>query len=250
MTDFIAEADRALLERNGLADFDALWAVQLEAVDEPNTSGGGWSSVFRMDLEGQGYYLKRQSNYLTRTLHSPLGEPSFAREFRNIQRYKHIGIPALEAVFFGERKVPGERRAVLLTRALDGWYDLDSLLEQWPQLTPAQQQAIVHECGLLARRVHAARQVHGCFYPKHIFLQPAGEGYTAQLIDLEKTRPLLFGWRDRVKDLEPLLRRAPQWSDTQVRQLLAAYLEQPEDSALVATWHQRLTARRSHKENR
>ena len=54
MTDFLADADRALLERNGLADFDALWAVQLEAVDEPNTSGGGWSSVFRMDLEGRG----------------------------------------------------------------------------------------------------------------------------------------------------------------------------------------------------
>ena len=132
MTDFMADADRALLERNGLADFDALWAVQLEAVDEPNTSGGGWSSVFRMDLEGQGYYLKRQSNYLTRTLHSPLGEPSFAREFRNIQRYKHIGIPALEAVFFGERKVPGERRAVLMTRALDGWNDLDSLHSSIP----------------------------------------------------------------------------------------------------------------------
>jgi hypothetical protein len=67
MTDFLADADRALLERNGLADFDALWNLQLDAVDEPNTSRGGWSSVFRMDLEGQGFYLKRQSNYLTRT---------------------------------------------------------------------------------------------------------------------------------------------------------------------------------------
>lgn len=92
--------------------------------------------------------------------------------------------------------------------------------------------------------------MHGCFYPKHIFLQATGDGYAAQLIDLEKTRPLLFGWRDRVKDLEPLLRRARQWSDVQVRQLLAAYLDQPEDSALVATWLQRLTVRRSHKENR
>ena len=247
MTDFIAEADRALLERNGLADFDALWAVQLEAVDEPNTSGGGWSSVFRMDLEGRGFYLKRQSNYLTRTLHSPLGEPTFAREFRNIQRYQQMGIPALEAVFFGERKVSGERRAVLLTRALDGWHDLDSLLEQWPQLTPAQQQAIVHECGLLARRVHAARQVHGCFYPKHIFLQADGAGYRAQLIDLEKTRPLLLGQRDRVKDIEPLLRRAHAWGEAEVRALLAAYLDQPMDSGLVDAWLARLNLRRNHK---
>ena len=247
MTDFMAQADRALLERNGLADFDALWAVQLEAVDEPNTSGGGWSSVFRMDLEGRGFYLKRQSNYLTRTLHSPLGEPTFAREFRNIQRYQQMGIPALEAVFFGERKVAGERRAVLMTRALDGWNDLDSLLEQWPQLTAAQQQAILRECGQLARRLHAARQVHGCFYPKHIFLQADGAGYRAQLIDLEKTRPLLLGQRDRVKDIEPLLRRAHAWGEAEVRALLAAYLDQPMDSGLVDAWLARLNLRRNHK---
>ena len=250
MTDFVADADRALLERNGLADFDALWAVQLEAVDEPNTSGGGWSSVFRMDLEGQGFYLKRQSNYLTRTLHSPLGEPSFAREFRNIQRYRQMGIPALEAVFFGERKIPGERRAILVTRALDGWNDLDSLLEQWSQLSDEQQQAILQACGQLARRLHAVRQVHGCFYPKHIFLQPDGAGYRAQLIDLEKTRPLLLGQRDRVKDIEPLLRRAHVWTEADVRALLAAYLDQPAGSGLVDAWFKRLNVRRSHKETR
>ena len=250
MTDFVADADRALLERNGLADFEALWHLQLDAVDEPNTSRGGWSSVFRLDLDGQGFYLKRQSNYLTRTLHSPLGEPTFAREFRNIQRYQALGIPALEAVFFGERKVQGERRAILMTRALDGWNDLDSLLEQWPHLTAQQQQAILRACGQLARRLHAVRQVHGCFYPKHIFLQADGEAYRAQLIDLEKTRPLLLGQRDRVKDIEPLLRRAQVWTETEVRALLAAYLDQPADSGLVQAWYQRLNVRRSQKETR
>ncbi|QXI29020.1 lipopolysaccharide kinase InaA family protein [Pseudomonas vanderleydeniana] len=250
MSDFLAAVDRPLLERNGLGNFDALWNKELEAVDEPNTSGGGWSSVYRLELEGQGYYLKRQSNYLTRTLHSPLGEPTFAREFRNISRYQRLGIPALQAVFFGERVVKGERRAVLLTRALDGWNDLDSLLEQWPQLAQAQRQAILRCCGLLARRLHGLRQVHGCFYPKHIFLQAVAGTYQAQLIDLEKTRPLLFGQRDRVKDLEPLLRRAPVWSEDDVRVLLAAYLDQSQDSSLVDAWLQRLGARSSKKGGR
>lgn len=81
MSDFLEAEDRALLERNGLATFDALWAKQLEAVDEPNTSRGGWSSVFRLELDGHGYYLKRQSNYLTRSLHRPFGEPSFPANF-------------------------------------------------------------------------------------------------------------------------------------------------------------------------
>ena len=250
MTDFLAAEDRALLERHGLGDFDALWAKELEAVDEPNTNRGGWSSVFRLDLEGRGYYLKRQSNYLTRTLHRPFGEPSFAREFRNISRYRQLGIPALQAAFFGERKVDDEVRAILLTRALDGWTDLDSLLQQWRQLSDGQRTAILQACGLLARRLHEARQMHGCFYPKHIFLQACDDGYQAQLIDLEKTRSLLFGQRDRIKDLDPLLRRASVWSDDEVRELLATYLDQPFSSSMVDAWVQRLTVRRSHKETR
>ncbi|MEX5352283.1 lipopolysaccharide kinase InaA family protein [Pseudomonas juntendi] len=250
MTDYLASADQALLQRHGLNDFEALWALQLDAVDEPNTGRGGWSSVFRLELEGKGFYLKRQSDYLTRTLHRPFGEPTFAREFRNISRYQKLKIPALQAVFYGERKGNGQHRAILMTRALDDWRDLDSLLAQWPQFDAASRLGILQACGQLARTLHAAGQVHGCFYPKHIFLRERREGWQAQLIDLEKTRPLLFGMRDRLKDLEPLLRRAGVWSEADVRSLLAAYLEQPADSTLVDTWLQRLVRRRREKEAR
>ena len=66
--------------------------------------------------------------------------------------------------------------------------------------------------------------MHGCFYPKHIFLRETSSGFEACLIDLEKTRPLRFGKRDRVKDLEPLLRRISVWNKTEVEQFLRAYL--------------------------
>lgn len=250
MSDFVASADVALLERHGLNGFEQLWALQLDAVDEPNTGRGGWSSVFRLELEGKGFYLKRQSDYLTHTLHAPFGEPTFAREFRNISRYQKLHIPALQAVYYGERKVEGQRRAILMTRALDEWTDLDLLLGQWQELDDGQRHGILRACGQLARTLHAAGQVHGCFYPKHIFLRERGDGWNAQLIDLEKTRPLLFGQRDRLKDLEPLLRRAPVWSEAQIRVLLAAYLDQPADSSLVQAWLQRLLHRRRHKETR
>ncbi|MCX5507992.1 lipopolysaccharide kinase InaA family protein [Pseudomonas sp. BJa3] len=250
MTDYLASADQALLQRHGLGDFEALWALQLDAVDEPNTGRGGWSSVFRLELEGKGFYLKRQSDYFTRSLQRPFGEPTFAREFRNISRYQKLDIPALQAVFYGERKQAGQHRAILMTRALDEWIDLEQLLARWSQMAAPQREAILQACGRLARTLHAAGQMHGCFYPKHIFLRERREGWQAQLIDLEKTRPLLFGMRDRVKDLEPLLRRARAWSEADVLVLLAAYLEQPEDSALVSTWLQRLTQRRRHKEAR
>ncbi|MNI92869.1 Lipopolysaccharide kinase (Kdo/WaaP) family protein [compost metagenome] len=92
--------------------------------------------------------------------------------------------------------------------------------------------------------------MHGCFYPKHIFLRERSDGWLAKLIDLEKTRPLLLGMRDRLKDLEPLLRRTPVWSEAEVRVMLSSYLEQPADSMLVDTWLQRLTRRRREKEAR
>jgi len=247
MKDFIAEADRAVLERNGLADFDALWALQLQAVDEPNIERGGWSSVFRLDLDGAAFYLKRQSNHLTRSLMHPFGEPTFAREFRNIRRYQKLGIPALQASFFGRRRVAGEQRAILLTRALDGWEDLDGWLARWQQLDVMHRQAIIRATGELARMLHDAGQMHGCFYPKHIFLREQGGRWQACLIDLEKTRPLLLGQRDRVKDLEPLLRRARCIDDEDMEGLLVAYLA---DEKAVDSWLQRLRRRRRDKESR
>jgi hypothetical protein len=248
MNDFIASEDRALLERQGLASFDALWALELEAVDEPNTGRGGWSSVYRLDLGEAAYYLKRQSNYLSRSLLHPFGEPTFAREFRNIQRYQRLGIPALQAAFFAERQVSGERRALLLTRALDGWHDLEHWLGSWSTLPLGERQAIVEACGGLAKCLHGAGQMHGCFYPKHIFLRARAGGFDAQLIDLEKTRPLLFGRRDRVKDLEPLLRRTSgSWQDAEVEGFLRAYLG---SAAAVPAWRGQLQSRGLKKRRR
>lgn len=247
MSDFIAAQDRALLERHGLASFDTLWALQLEAVDEPNTERGGWSSVYRLELDNAAYYLKRQSNHLTRGLFRPLGEPTFAREFRNIQRYAELGIPALQAAFFAQRRLPGERRALLLTRALDGWHDLEHWLMQWSELDEVHRSGILRACGELARCLHQAGQMHGCFYPKHIFLREGAMGFQAQLIDLEKTRPLLLGRRDRVKDLEPLLRRAGVWGADEIRKLLAAYLG---SEVGMERWFALMGARRLHKESR
>lgn len=80
----------------------------------------------------------RQSNHLTRSLRHPLGEPTFARELRNIERYRQLGIPALQAAFFAQRRLAGKQCAILLTRALDGWRDLDSWLQGWESHPVAQ----------------------------------------------------------------------------------------------------------------
>lgn len=250
MSDFIAAEDRAILERHGLVDFDALWALQLDAVDEPNTARGGWSSVYRLDLGERAYYLKRQSNHQTRSLLHPFGEPTFAREFRNIRRYTGLGIPALQAAFFGQRQIQGASCAILLTRALDGWTDLYTLYQRWLELPNEHQRALIRVSAELARRLHAAGQLHGCFYPKHIFLRGSGDDCQACLIDLEKTRPLLLGRRDRIRDLETLIRRADPWSGEDVRYFISVYLAAPYESDEVVDWSMRLEHRRQHKESR
>ena len=68
---------------------------------------------------------------------------------------------------------------------------------------------------------------------------------SAQLIDLEKTRPLLLGRRDRIKDLEPLFRRSQHvWTGEQTQWFLQTYLDQP---GAIEHWLERLEARRQDK---
>lgn len=245
MKDFMNPAIADLLKQHQLDSFTALWDLELDAVDEANTGRGGWSSVAKLELGEQRFYLKRQINYLTHTLHKPLGEPTFSREMRNILRYQRLGIPALSAAFFAQRKVAGEQRAILMTHALEGWQDLEHWQQQWSRLSNEQQQSIVQACAKLAKTVHDAGQVHGCFYPKHIFLQEQEAGFTAQLIDLEKTRPLLLRRRDRIKDLEPLFRRSKQvWGPEHMQLFLQTYLEQ---QSAIPAWLARLDARRKNK---
>ena len=234
MQDFIDPEIQSLFAKHQLDSFAALWALDLEAVDRPNIERGGWSSVSYLELDGQGFYLKRQINHLTRSLCKPLGEPTFAREFRTIEQYRKLAIPALTAAWFGQRKVGRQHQAILVTHALTGWQDLDSWMKQWLGLDVAVQQGILQACG--------------CFYPKHIFLQHGNAGFEAQLIDLEKTRPLWLGRRDRIKDLEPLLRRTSHvWTAAEHKTLLLSYLQ---DEARVEQWYQLLLRRRADKDSR
>jgi hypothetical protein len=52
MTDFLAAEDRRCLSAMAW-HFRRAVGLQLDAVDEPNTGRGGWSSVFRLELEGR-----------------------------------------------------------------------------------------------------------------------------------------------------------------------------------------------------
>lgn len=214
MKDYIADDFRTLLSHHNLAEFSTLWALELDTVDLPNTGRGGWSSVSRLELaddHGQihAFYLKRQIDHLSRSLRHPLGEATFAREFRNIRRYQQLGIPALEAAYFGQRRIAGKACAMLVTRALDDFRPLDAWLHDWPVLARATRRYLVDQAAALIRTLHRAGRLHNCLYPKHIFIRPPGAaaaGPAARLIDLEKTRRLGLRAGDQVRDLDTLNR--------------------------------------------
>jgi tRNA A-37 threonylcarbamoyl transferase component Bud32 len=251
MNDYINPEDLPLLQESGLASFSSLWELPLTAIDKPNVERGGWSGVFRLELEGQWYFLKRQSNYLTRTLRNPFGEPTVAREFRNIMRYRQLEIPTLQVAFYGERKTGDEHRAILLTRALDGWQALADLLPVWQQTANEERRKVIRACAELIGTLHASGLRHGCLYPKHLFLRRQKTGlWRGCLIDLEKTRRLCLVWDGRVKDLETFLRTVKSWSSSEERDFLECYMATSRAPGSLASWQERIGRRRSIKERR
>ena len=223
--------------------------LALDAVDEPNTERGGWSSVYRLDLGDSAYHLKRQSNHLTRSLRHPLGEPTFAREFRNIERYRALGIPALQAAFFAQQAVGGERQAILLTRALDGWQDLDTWLASWHDLAEERRRAILRAVGRLARRTPPDRCMVASI--PSIYSSARGRWCLRGLPDRPGEDPADLVRPPRPgQDLEPMLRRAPDWSEADVHEFISAYVDEPLDSAEVEQWYRLLDQRRRRKESR
>lgn len=249
---FTAVNAKDVLHRHGLDSFESLWRIELDAVDAPNTNRGGWSSVYRLELDdangrAHAFYLKRQSNHLTRTLRHPLGEPTFAREFRAIQSYAHCGIPSLQAALFAQRSVDGEHQAVLLTRALDDYQALDIWYQRWHALNWRERQDLILASAALIRALHNAGKVHNCLYPKHVFLKLDGDGAGARLIDLEKTRRAWMGRRDYAYELSTFNRRSNVPSRSQRLRFLLAYLGKQRVDQEVRDWASLVQRRTQYK---
>ena len=228
MKSYCAADFSALLQVNNLSCFEDIWQLELDVVDEPNRERGGWSSVCKLQLNNSSaqdfsFYLKRQSNHLSRSWQHPFGEPTFAREYRNIVAYAEQNVAALDAAYFSQRKINGEQQAILITRSLDEYEPLGNILERWQELDESDRFHYLKAIGELVGRLHLARFTHHCLYPKHIYLN-LSLSPSARLIDLEKTRYQFLRRRECVADLSALLRRCMVFSATDREVLLAHYL--------------------------
>jgi Lipopolysaccharide kinase (Kdo/WaaP) family len=235
--DFVGEGWQKILQYNGLDSFDALWNMDVEWFEEPNERRGGWSGVARIQLKSPdgneiGVFLKKQQNHTCKSLLHPIrGILTFAREFNNIRHFQRADVPALEPIYFGQRRVNGAHQGILITLELAGFHPMDA-----PQFLPGKdgllssikaRRALFETLAESLRRLHAHRRHHSCLYFKHIFIKPVNETeFEVRLIDLEKARWHLLARRSIFRDLYTLSRHAHGWPRTDYMRFFLIYRQE------------------------
>ena len=226
----IADPERALLAARGLDSFEALWSAAGTSVEAGNAARGGSSTVARLEIAGpegtRRLYLKRQRNFNCRTLRHWLGGiPVAQREWRAIQALARQGIATLEIAAYGRHHRRGDDRALLLTRALEGYQELDAWLRAHPDR--ADHRRLAEAAGTLIAALHGAGWRHGCLYPKHLFIAQdfpqRSAGNPLRLIDLEKCKRISRR-HGGLRDLDTLFRHCPALDTGLREQLLTSYI--------------------------
>ncbi|MBL4680057.1 MAG: hypothetical protein JKY88_04945 [Pseudomonadales bacterium] len=221
---YIPEKWRAWLEEECLLRFDDWWNLELEAVDEANTGRGGWSTVFKLQRRGRVFFVKRQSNHLSRNLSSGFfSRPTFKSELEQVHRYRERNIPCIEPVFFASMKIKGEHQAILVTESLEGYCALDELLQDPVKLVAWDRRHLCKSVAVSVARLHAAGIEHYNLYPKHIFVRYHEGVIDVRFIDLETSRHHFGLLKRRLRDIETLSRRTPWVSNTERLRFLLAY---------------------------
>ncbi|MAL50347.1 MAG: inaA protein [Methylophaga sp.] len=193
-------------------NFDSLWHLYTNWFEEPNVRRGGWSGVIKQPIQVDSgaveVFIKRQENHSSKTLLHPFkGQATFYKEYRNIRRLTKKNIPALNALFFGQRGM----KAILVTKALTDYQPLDiaSL-----KLDRPQKRALLTEVAKNLRLMHQHHYQHNCLYPKHIFVKYVNGAWRVRFIDLEKLKWQLFKKNAIHRDLITLYRHSGgNWSE-------------------------------------
>jgi hypothetical protein len=224
----VAPGCESLLSAQGLDGLEAAFRWRQGArLDKPGLEP--WRQRWRIAfLEPDGargtYYLKRFSRppfrrQLERWRGGHWWGSTAGIEFENARQLARAGIPAAEAVAFGQDTVgPWERRSFVLLREVPGmslerWVP-DNLSPAGPGVDRARRRERIDQLARLVAGFHRAGFVHRDLYLSHIFVRAAtaevseNEGPSRdefRLIDLQRVfRPR---WRRRrwvVKDLAAL----------------------------------------------
>jgi hypothetical protein len=210
--------------------FDYFWHTRGEWVEAPNVRRGGESGVQRVhEANGQLLYVKRQTGHIYRSWRHPFGRPTVLRERDALIGLSGLKVSVPQMVFSGAQPDPTHKwRALLVTRALDGFQELDL----WEELGgrarhgEALYEQVLRDLAENLARMHRGRWQHSCLYIKHVFVRVVGEGASARgevaLLDLEKCRQRLTAQSAARHDMKQL-RRHSSFSEADWKKLLYFY---------------------------
>jgi len=211
------------------SDFDGWWGVRGESVEPANVRRDGESGVERLSVPELGVlYVKRQRNHLFRSLRYPFGLPTIMREKFAIAALSQMGVVTPEIVFAEARKADGGWQAVLVTKALNGYVDVESWYRGGgrQRIGDTQHQRLLSKLGGVLGVMHGQQWQHTCLYPKHIFLT-AGDTVVLPeiaLLDLEKARHCWLPNKATRRDLDQLYRHSRKlWSEQEWQVLLEGH---------------------------
>ena len=258
MRDFITDEWRVLADAGGLNDFDAIWNQDIGWFEEPNQRRGGWSGVSRLEVQladgaRAAVFIKRQQNHVTRTWQHPArGITTFRREFENLQWLQAAGVPTLDVLYFAERVVDGDRRAILISRELTGYTSFEDSMSHWQRHGFPERpvwRALIRNLAVIARNMHRHHIQQNCFLPKHVFIAGLDGDMDIRLIDFEKAKRTPTVTQAMLRDLDTFNRRSPGLRTTDRLRFLLAYCGQDRVNADVRGIWRRLVAR-MHKKDR
>lgn len=208
--------------------FEMWWSARGEWVEAPNLRRGGESGVQCLcDPSGHIVYIKRQAGHIHRSLRHPLGRPTALREAEALLALATLRIPVPGLAYSGARKDRAGWHALLVTRALDGYLNLDAWYAAAP--TAAARRNMLRELAGLLARMHRARWQHGCLYAKHIFVRKTFDpaGANVALLDLEKARRRICASLASRRDMAQLGRHRGLMPDADWRELRELYALAP-----------------------
>ena len=164
---------------------------------------------------------------------------------------KQIGVPTVEPVFYGERREGDKFQAVLATIALEGYDDLNSLL-QYPSITAPVRQAILHRLADVVQLIHCHRLQHNSLSGNHVLVKLEEDGaFDLRVLDLEKMRRSFRPMDTAVKDLEKFIRRTPRLTKDERVEFLLHYthnFNHGERRKLLERINERLTFKCSRRD--
>ncbi len=229
MKPFISPHYSDLLGRHGLNTFAGFWDLPRQWVEDSNVRRNGWSGVIHHTVvDGERHhfsmFVKLQENHSYRSpTHWLQWRPTFYRCLLNIRRLERIGVPTAEPMFYAERRDRDKLQAVLVTAALDGFRELNSIFED-SSLSSMVRRAILHRIADVVWLLHCHRLQHNALSGKHLMIKLKNEdAFDMRILDLEKMRRSWSWLRTAVCDLGKLILLTPTLTKVEHTELVGHY---------------------------